>query len=288
MSARGLAIKTADPAGEEFPLFKSFWLERPAPSSRADGGPRAAGQPERGGRVSFHDPPGQETVFDTEAALYPRVDITQAGAGAADQHVPVRRQRPQPASTTIARRCTISNGLQMHTGQDERIWRPLANPRDSADQRLHRRQPARLRPDAARAQLRRLPGPGSRYEKRPSLWVEPIGDWGEGVVELVEIPSDREVNDNMVAFWRPHDPLRAKGENILNYRLHWCWAAPGEVPLGAGDADPLRPVVGPEEPAVRHRFRRRRAEGVDGRQAAQPGYRQRQGQNCQCGSGIQP
>ena len=42
----------------------------------------------------------------------------------------------------------------------------------------------------------------SRYEKRPSLWIEPIGDWGQGVVELVEIPSDREVNDNIVAFWR--------------------------------------------------------------------------------------
>jgi glucans biosynthesis protein len=51
------------------------------------------------------------------------------------------------------------------------------------------------------------------------------------VVELVEIPSGREANDNMVAFWRPHDPLRAKSENILNYRLHWCWAPPGEVPL---------------------------------------------------------
>ncbi len=51
------------------------------------------------------------------------------------------------------------------------------------------------------------------------------------MVELVEIPSDREVNDNMVAFWRPHDPLRAKGEYLLNYRLHWCWAPPGEVKL---------------------------------------------------------
>ncbi len=66
----------------------------------------------------------------------------------------------------------------------------------------------------------------AHYENRPSLWVEPIGDWGDGVVELVEIPTDREVNDNIVAFWRPHDPLKAKGEYILNYRLHWCWSVP--------------------------------------------------------------
>ena len=71
----------------------------------------------------------------------------------------------------------------------------------------------------------------SRYEKRASAWIEPIGDWGQGVVELVEIPNDREINDNIVAFWRPHDPLRAKGEYLLSYRLHWCWAAPGQVTL---------------------------------------------------------
>ena len=98
----------------------------------------------------------------------------------------------------------------------------------------------------------------AHYEKRPSLWVEPIGDWGEGVVELVEIPTDREVNDNIVAFWRPHDPLKAKGEYLLNYRLHWCWSAPAGGDAGRGRRDPLRPRLGPEEPAVRHRFRRRR------------------------------
>ncbi len=71
----------------------------------------------------------------------------------------------------------------------------------------------------------------AHYEKRPSLWVEPIGDWGQGIVELVEIPSNREVNDNIVAFWRPHDPLKAKGEYILNYRLHWCWSPPSASQL---------------------------------------------------------
>jgi periplasmic glucans biosynthesis protein len=61
------------------------------------------------------------------------------------------------------------------------------------------------------------------YEKRPSLWMEPIGDWGEGAVVLVEIPSDREVNDNIVGFWRPKDKFAAKSEHFLAYRLHWCW-----------------------------------------------------------------
>jgi glucans biosynthesis protein len=124
-----------------------------------------------------------------------------------------------------------SNGLQLHTGHDDHIWRPLTNPRnlqisafaDSSPRGFGLMQRKRTFADYEDLE--------SRYEKRPSLWVEPIGDWGQGVVELVEIPSGREVNDNIVGFWRPKDPLRAKSENLLNYRLHWCWAAPGVVTL---------------------------------------------------------
>jgi glucans biosynthesis protein len=71
----------------------------------------------------------------------------------------------------------------------------------------------------------------SHFEKRPSLWVEPIGDWGEGAVTLIEIPSKEEIHDNIVAFWRPHDPLRAKSEYSFNYRLYWGAGKPTSVPL---------------------------------------------------------
>ena len=72
----------------------------------------------------------------------------------------------------------------------------------------------------------------ARYERRPSLWVETIGDIGEGAVHLVEIPTNREIHDNIVAFWRPTQPLRAKGEYNFNYRLYWC----NENPLATGFA----------------------------------------------------
>ena len=44
---------------------------------------------------------------------------------------------------------------------------------------------------------------GVFYDRRPSLWVEPLGDWGAGAVQLVEIPTDDEIHDNIVAFWVP-------------------------------------------------------------------------------------
>ena len=132
---------------------------------------------------------------------------------------------------TIVTRCTISSGLLLWAGKGEQVWRPLANPRelqisvfsDSGPRGFGLMQRGRAFGDYQDLE--------AHYEKRPSLWVEPIGDWGEGAVELVEIPTDREINDNIVAFWRPHDPLKAKGEYILNYRLHWCWSVPAGTTL---------------------------------------------------------
>jgi glucans biosynthesis protein len=61
----------------------------------------------------------------------------------------------------------------------------------------------------------------SSFERRPSLWAEPIGDWAEGSVQLIEIPTKEEIHDNIAAFWHPKNPLQAKGEHIYTYRLHW-------------------------------------------------------------------
>jgi glucans biosynthesis protein len=61
----------------------------------------------------------------------------------------------------------------------------------------------------------------SHFERRPSLSIEPIGDWGEGSVVLFEIPTKEEVHDNIVAFWRPKEPAVAKREYTYTYRMHW-------------------------------------------------------------------
>ena len=230
LSARGLAIKTADPGGEEFPLFRSFWLERPSQGADIIVIHALLDSPSTTAAFRFTIRPGQDTTFDTETATYPRVDIAQAGLAPltsmflfdANDHVRFDDWRAAVHD---------SNGLQIHTGHDEALWRPLTNPRDLQISSFEDTGPRGFGLAQRARAFVDYQDLESGYEKRPSLWVEPIGDWGHGVVELVEIPSDREVNDNMVAFWRPHDPLRAKGEYLLNYRLHWCWAPPGEVKL---------------------------------------------------------
>ncbi len=64
------------------------------------------------------------------------------------------------------------------------------------------------------------------WEIRPSLWIEPIGDWGAGGVELIEIPGEAESNDNIIAYWRPQQPLAAGSETSFAYRQFWCWNPP--------------------------------------------------------------
>jgi glucans biosynthesis protein len=228
MSARGLAIKTADPTGEEFPLFKTFWLERPAPGSDSVVVHALLDSQSATAAFRFTIRPDTDTVLDTESTLYPRVDISASGLA------PLTSMFLFDANDRVGfddYRSAVhdSTGLALQVGQDEHIWRPLANPHDlqiSAFSDASLRGFGLLQRERAFADYQDAE---ARYEKRPSVWVEPIGDWGEGIVELVEIPSKQEVNDNIVTFWRPKDPLRAKGEYNRNYRLHWCQIAPGDT-----------------------------------------------------------
>jgi glucans biosynthesis protein len=230
LSARGLAIKTADPTGEEFPRFTTFWLERPNKGSDAIVVHALLDSQSAAAALRFTIRPGQQTLFDTELALYPRTDITTIGIAPLTSMFffdSSDRTRVDDYREAVH----DSNGLLLLNGKGEQIWRPLANPRtlqisaftDSGPHGFGLMQRGRNFADYQDLE--------AHYENRPALWVEPHGDWGPGIVELVEIPSNREVNDNMVAFWRPKDPLKAKSEVLMNYRLHWSWSLPGGTKL---------------------------------------------------------
>ena len=231
LSARGLAIKTADSSGEEFPVFKQFWLEKPPPGVDSMVVHALLDSPSTTGAFRFTLRPGQDTIMDTELALYPRVDIDKSGLA------PLTSMfffdvNDRGGADDYREAVHDSNGLQLRTGHDEWIWRPLINPHDLQISAFSDISPRGFGLMQRKRRFEDYQDLEANYEKRPALWVEPIGDWGQGAVELVEIPSDKEVNDNIVGFWRPHDALKAKSEYTLNYRLHWCWAAPAEVPLG--------------------------------------------------------
>ena len=220
ISARGLAVKTASPDGEEFPLFREFWIEQPRPESTEIVVHALLDSPSVAGAYHFRVRPGKETAMDVTAKLFPRVDLAEIGLAPGTSmfffdgngRVNVDDYRPEVHD---------SDGLLMMNGAGERLWRPLANPRDLQISAFQDNNPVGfglIQRDRAFASYQDLE---ADYQNRPSLWVEPVGAWGPGAVNLVEIPTDAEIHDNIVAFWTPATPLKAGTEFDFAYRLNW-------------------------------------------------------------------
>ena len=194
-SARGLAIDTALPSGEEFPLFRRFWIERPAPGASFIRLWALLDSPSVVGRVPVH--PAARRCFGDGHRLR---DLRSRGhrqsrPRAADQHVLLRRIGPAAHGRDYRPEVHDSDGLLVAASPEEWRWRPLNNPSSLQITTLPLTNPrgfGLLQRDREFANYQDLE---SRFELRPSLWVEPKGDWGEGVVELIEIPTKSEAND---------------------------------------------------------------------------------------------
>ncbi len=225
MSARGLSLKTADPGGEEFPLFRAFWLERPQPGTNSMVVTALLDSPSAAAAIRFTIRPGEATIFDVETTLFPRVDLAQAGIGTGTSMFFFDASN-RAGIDDYRRAVHDSDGLMMLTGRGEELWRPLANRRTLQISSFVDSSPRGFGLMQRKRGFRAFEDLDAQYQRRPSLWVEPIGDWGDGVVQLVEIPTKGDIHDNIVAFWRPRQPLRAKSEVNFTYRLHWAAGPP--------------------------------------------------------------
>lgn len=229
ISARGLAINTADSRGEEFPAFRAFWIERPAPDTNSVVVHAVLDSESAAAAYRFTIRPGDVTVFDVEMALYPRTEIGKAGLAPltsmfffdANDRDGIDDYRPGVHD---------SDGLAIWNGRGERLWRPLTNPKTLQISDFFDTNPRGFGLMQRQRNFNDYQDLEARYERRPSLWIEPIGDWGEGAVQLIEIPTDKEIHDNIAAFWRPKVPLQKGGEYLYNYRMHWCGSNPSEPP----------------------------------------------------------
>ena len=231
LSARGLALNTADASGEEFPFFRTFWIERPRPEVSVMVVHALLDSPSTTGAYRLTIRPGDPTVMDVEMTLYPRVALTQAG------FAPLTSMfffGPHDREGIDDFRASVhdSEGLAIWNGREEWLWRPLINPDTLQTSAFLDANPRGFGLVQRRRAFTDYQDLEAHYERRPSLWVEPIGDWGQGAVQLVEIPSKSEYNDNIVAFWRPQHPLPPEAEYRFTYRLHWCWTPPA-VPTRA-------------------------------------------------------
>ncbi|MBX5482419.1 MAG: glucan biosynthesis protein [Myxococcaceae bacterium] len=223
LSARGLAIDTALPSGEEFPAFTGFWIEKPA--TNADRVVVHALLDSRSitGAYRFVIVPGTDqtpTRMDVEASLFPRKAVKQLGLAPLTSMYLFGENDPG-AFDDFRPEVHDSDGLFLWLRNGEQLFRPLQNPRTLNVSSFQADSPRAFGLEQRDRHLSSYEDLEAHYERRPSLWVEPIGEWGPGAVQLVEIPSDEEIHDNIVAAWIPQTPVEPGRELRIAYRLHW-------------------------------------------------------------------
>ena len=231
-SARGLALDCGE-SPEEFPIFTEWWLGKP---SREDDRLRLYAILDSVscvGAYSFTIKPGETTVATIEAVLYFR-EADKVRAVNPDRK-PIKTIGLAPLTSMFwfgqssERRFDDyrpavhdSDGLLMQMDNGETLWRPLAN---NTTQMRHQRFSAKdirgfglLQRDRNFDDYQDL---FNLYQTVPSIWVEPHGQWGEGDINLVELSTEYEGFDNIVAFWDPKEKPLVMKPFRFGYTLYW-------------------------------------------------------------------
>lgn len=219
LSARGLAVDTGAPSGEEFPAFTEFWIEWPRAEDRELRIYALLDSKSLSGAFVFQIKPGESSVIEVQSRLYPREKVTKLGIAPLTSMFLFGENQPARAED-YRPEVHDSDGLLLQT-DGEWLWRPLVNPRRLLISSFAARNPrgfGLMQRDRNFAHYEDLE---ARYEMRPSAWITPRGDWDAGSVELVQIPTPDETNDNIVAYWVP-DAAPAPGRPLnLQYSLSW-------------------------------------------------------------------
>lgn len=219
LSARGLALDTATAAGEEFPYFTDFWLVRPKPTDRTLTIYALLDSKGITGAYRFEVRPGTVTQVEVTNRLYPRRTIEKLGIAPLTSMFLYGENGASRRFDDFRPEVHDSDGLMINNGAGEWLWRPLTNPRDLLVSRFVDENPRGFGLAQRDRDFRNYQDNESRFERRPSYWVEPLGRWGKGSVELVELPSREEIHDNIVAYWVPANRIEAGKPVSYSYLL---------------------------------------------------------------------
>ncbi len=229
LSARGIAIDTGLMDQEQFPRFTRFWLEPSATDPAAVVIYALLDGPSIAGAYRIEASKGQGVVMTVHVELFARTHIERMGIAPLtsmfwfdthNRHVAID-WRPEIHD---------SDGLAIWSGTGERIWRPLNNAPTVQTSSFSDRDPRGFGLFQRDRNFANYEDDSVFYERRPSVWIEPLGPWGEGEVQLVEIPTDDEIYDNIVVYWLPKKPVTAGTEWSFQYRLHWLADEPPSLP----------------------------------------------------------
>ncbi|MCO6441272.1 MAG: glucan biosynthesis protein [Nitrococcus mobilis] len=226
ISARGLAVDTGLPSGEEFPRFREFWLVKPASTATTLHLYALLDSQSVTGAYRMELIPGENTALEIQSRLFARATVEKLGVAPLTSMFLHGENRVSFADD-YRPEVHDSDGLLMHTTAGEWIWRPLSNPNRLRITGLADEDPHGFGLAQRDRDFSHYLDLETRFETHPSLWVTPrSGDWGKGTVQLVEIPTGEEINDNIVTFWVPDKPFKGGDQHNYNYRLETFGSAP--------------------------------------------------------------
>ena len=234
LSARALAVNCGGPGTEEFPRFRTFWIHRPDKEGKKVLVLGLFEGPSVAGAASFTITPGAPnapTLVDARIAIFARADLPRFGIAPLTSMYWFGKNTARKFND-FRPEIHDSDGLLFQSSSGEWNWRPLENDGRLRMSLFHDKQPKgfgllqRERNFAGYEDLEAL------YQRRPSAWVRPTSDWGEGSIKLVEIETENEFMDNIVAFWEPAGGLKAGGTAEFAYQLAWFGDDQNLPPLG--------------------------------------------------------
>lgn len=233
LSARGLAIDTGLSKPEEFPRFTEFWIERPAQQDKQMVFYALLDSPRATGAYRFVLTPGADAVLDVQARVFMRGEVDRLGIAPLTSMF-LFGPNQQSSKRNFRPAIHDSNGLAIHTGSGEWLWRPLNNPQNVEVSSFQVDNPKGFGLLQRGRNFANFEDLKDRYDLRPSAWIEPRGNWGKGVVQLVEIPTADETNDNIVAYWSPAEMPRKGVPMAFDYRMHWTMDEPALLKKDVG------------------------------------------------------
>jgi glucans biosynthesis protein len=238
LEARGLILNPAHPGGEEFPYFRHFWIVQPQPEDASVTVFALLDSPSLTGVYRFVITPGPSTVMEVKSRLFKRAEreFPESVGLAPLGSMYLYSEKEGPRGNNWRPEVHNSDFLLFSTADRQWFSRPLSNPERLEINSYELNSPKGFGLMQRDDNFDHYQDLSARYDLRPSLWVEPVGDWGPGRLELLEIPANQDINSNILAFWRPDE--NTGGQLDYEYKIFWMPA--GVIPHQLGRATDTR------------------------------------------------
>lgn len=217
LSARGLALDLGEPGPEEFPSFTHFYLVRPGARSEHLWILALLESRRATGAYALRIQPGNTTLIEVTAELFLRDRVRALGLAPLTSMYLFGEEAPNGFGD-FRPEVHDSDGLSMWSSTGEWLFRPLRNPKATTLSSFRLGSPRGFGLVQRDRSFEHYQDLETRYQDRPSIWIEPVEGFGEGSVRLLEIASDAEGQDNIAMAWAP-DSADLQALRV-RYRMH--------------------------------------------------------------------